>query len=105
MSRLMETEPVGLEDTQPFYYNRLVRGGYNGTARELLKQCLAIEKKLGRTRHEKFAPRTADIDILLFGKAVTAEADLHTAPTDREPPFLRGRAARDRGRFDAAVGR
>ncbi|MCU0609052.1 MAG: 2-amino-4-hydroxy-6-hydroxymethyldihydropteridine diphosphokinase [Chitinispirillaceae bacterium] len=66
-SRLMETEPLGVDDDQSWYYNRLIRGGFPGTARELLDACLAIERELGRTRPSKNAPRTADIDILLFG--------------------------------------
>lgn len=34
----------------------------------LLEKCQAIEKKLGRVRHEHWGPRTIDIDILLFGE-------------------------------------
>jgi 2-amino-4-hydroxy-6-hydroxymethyldihydropteridine diphosphokinase len=75
-SGLMETEPVGVSGNQPWYYNRLMRGGYNGTPRELLNACLAIELKLGRTRPERYAPRTADIDLLLFGNEAVMEPDL-----------------------------
>jgi len=75
-SRLMETEPLGVTAGHPWYYNRLVRGNYDGTPRQLLKTCRGIEKKLGRTRPEKYAPRTADIDILLFGNQVVNEKDL-----------------------------
>lgn len=32
-----------------------------------LHYCQAIENDLGRIRHEKWGPRTIDIDILLFG--------------------------------------
>jgi 2-amino-4-hydroxy-6-hydroxymethyldihydropteridine diphosphokinase len=65
-SSLMETAHVG-EGVRPPYYNRLLRGGYAGSPRELLLRCQAIEVKLGRTRKGLFAARTADIDILLFG--------------------------------------
>lgn len=34
---------------------------------ELLAQTQALELDLGRERHEKWGPRTIDIDILLFG--------------------------------------
>lgn len=75
-SRLMETEPLGVTAGHPWYYNRIVRGRYDGTPRELLEKCRALERKLGRTRPEKYAPRTADIDILLFGDQVINEKDL-----------------------------
>jgi 2-amino-4-hydroxy-6-hydroxymethyldihydropteridine diphosphokinase len=75
-SRLMETEPLGGTAGHPWYYNRLVRGRYGRTPRELLEMCQAIEQKLGRERPEKYAPRTADIDILLFGDQVINEKDL-----------------------------
>ncbi len=75
-SSLMETEPLGVTVGQPWYFNRLISGRYEGTPRELLEKCRVIEKKLGRTRPEKYAPRTADIDILLFGNQVVNEKDL-----------------------------
>lgn len=75
-SSLMETEPLGVTAGHPWYYNRLVRGMYEDTPRGLLEKCQEIEKKLGRTRPEKYSPRTADIDILLFGDAVVNENDL-----------------------------
>ncbi|VTS29067.1 hydroxymethylpterin pyrophosphokinase [Streptococcus porcinus] len=46
-----------------------------------------IEKKLGRVRHEKWGPRTIDIDILLFGELVYKTKDL-TIPH----PFMTQRA-------------
>jgi 2-amino-4-hydroxy-6-hydroxymethyldihydropteridine diphosphokinase len=75
-SRLMETEPLGVSTNQEWFYNRLVRGGYRGTSRSLLSACQAIENALGRTRPEKYAARTADIDILLFGDSLINEPDL-----------------------------
>lgn len=74
-SSLMETAHVG-EGERPAYYNRLVRGWYAGTPRDLLRRCQAIELKLGRRREGRFTPRTADIDILLFGNEDIAEEDL-----------------------------
>jgi 2-amino-4-hydroxy-6-hydroxymethyldihydropteridine diphosphokinase len=75
-SRLMETEPLGVTAGHPWYYNRLVRGKYDGTPLGLLETCQAIEKELGRTRPEKYAPRTADIDIVLFGDRVVNGKEL-----------------------------
>ncbi|MBN1129471.1 MAG: 2-amino-4-hydroxy-6-hydroxymethyldihydropteridine diphosphokinase [Chitinispirillaceae bacterium] len=76
MSCLMETEPLGGAAGQPWYFNRLLRGRYGGTPHELLDSCQDIEKRLGRERTGKNAPRTADIDILLFGKIQLNDARL-----------------------------
>ncbi|EFR45384.1 2-amino-4-hydroxy-6-hydroxymethyldihydropteridine diphosphokinase [Streptococcus pseudoporcinus] len=46
-----------------------------------------IEKNLGRVRHEKWGPRTIDIDILLFGQVICKTQDL-TIPH----PFMTQRA-------------
>ena len=70
-SSLMETEHVG-GGQRPAYYNQLIRGGYAKSPRDLLHQCQAIELAMGRRREGPFAPRTADIDILLFGNAVVS---------------------------------
>jgi 2-amino-4-hydroxy-6-hydroxymethyldihydropteridine diphosphokinase len=67
VSRLMETEPVGVAGRQDAYLNRIVVGLYGGSAFGLLRECLAIESRLGRERVGYRAPRTADVDILLFG--------------------------------------
>jgi 2-amino-4-hydroxy-6-hydroxymethyldihydropteridine diphosphokinase len=66
-SRVMETGPVGVEGRQPAYLNMVVAGYYGGDAYTLLDSCLSIEARLGRVRAGPKAPRTADVDILLFG--------------------------------------
>jgi 2-amino-4-hydroxy-6-hydroxymethyldihydropteridine diphosphokinase len=76
LSRLMETEPLGTVAGQEWYYNRLLRGRYAGTPLELLDSCRDIEKQLGRERPFKNAPRTADIDIILFGEVQINDARL-----------------------------
>jgi 2-amino-4-hydroxy-6-hydroxymethyldihydropteridine diphosphokinase len=68
-SRIMETEPVDVGAENPVYLNRIVAGYYRGGAYELLDRCLSIENALGRTRPSPKAPRTVDVDILLFGDA------------------------------------
>ena len=75
-SRLMETEPLGVTAGHPWYYNRLLRGTYDGTPDSLLATCQSIEKCSGRTRPGKYAPRTADIDIVLFGNEVVSGKNL-----------------------------
>lgn len=76
ISRLMETEPVDVPSKQRWFYNCIVSGRYCGTARMLLAQCHAIEADLGRIRTQRVAPRTADIDILLFGNRRIATKNL-----------------------------
>ncbi len=76
MSSLMETEPVGVPEPQPWYLNRVISGFYGGSALQLLENCLAIEADLGRRRTRPLEPRTADIDILLFGDLVIQSAEL-----------------------------
>ncbi len=41
-----------------------------------MQKILQIEKQLGRIRHEKWGPRTIDIDILLFDNIVLRDNDL-----------------------------
>ncbi len=68
-SRVYATAPVG--PPQPEYLNAAALVTWDGTARELLEALLAIEKKLGRTRGEKWGPRTIDLDVLwIEGTAV-----------------------------------
>lgn len=59
------------------------------SAREILTALLEIERKLGRDRENtpKNAPRTIDLDLLLYGDAVIDEPDLqvpHPRMTERE---------------------
>lgn len=75
-SRLMETEPVSVTEEQPWFLNRILLGTYRGAAHDLLYSCREIETKLGRTRPYRNAPRTADIDILLFGANIVSSEDL-----------------------------
>lgn len=75
-SRLMETEPVDVSRPQDWYLNRIVAGTFDGTPEELLENTQAIEIRLGRSEKGKRAPRTADIDILLFDDLVIYEENL-----------------------------
>ncbi len=75
-SLLMETQPVDVLEVQQWYLNKIISGYYRGNAHELLTQCQEIETILGRTRIGYHASRTADIDIVLFGKLVITTASL-----------------------------
>jgi 2-amino-4-hydroxy-6-hydroxymethyldihydropteridine diphosphokinase len=66
LSSIYETEPVGVEDQDPFY-NAVVelRTGLDATA---FYHCLkAIEKTIGRRPTYRYGPREIDLDLLLFG--------------------------------------
>jgi 2-amino-4-hydroxy-6-hydroxymethyldihydropteridine diphosphokinase len=69
MSRLYETEPVGVKD-QPAFYNAAAIGETELTPEEVLMAIHAIERSLKRERKEKWGPRTIDIDILMFDELV-----------------------------------
>ena len=65
-SRLYETEPMGLR-AQPWFLNQVVEAETDLFPLQLLARTLEIERELGRRRTLPNAPRTLDIDILLFG--------------------------------------
>jgi 2-amino-4-hydroxy-6-hydroxymethyldihydropteridine diphosphokinase len=67
ISSLYETAPWGKTD-QPSFLNQAIKLETTLPPQELLNVLLEIEKELGRTREERYGPRTIDIDILLYGK-------------------------------------
>jgi 2-amino-4-hydroxy-6-hydroxymethyldihydropteridine diphosphokinase len=70
-STVWETAPLGV-NPQPNYLNAVVRLDSDLEAREIQDQVIpAIETSLGRIRTaDRYAPRTMDIDILLFNQEV-----------------------------------
>jgi 2-amino-4-hydroxy-6-hydroxymethyldihydropteridine diphosphokinase len=79
-SSLYRTAPINAEGDD--YYNAVV--GFNTTlcADELLSRCQQIEAQFGRQRPYPCAPRTLDIDILLYGQFDLSEPHL-TIPHPR----------------------
>lgn len=75
-SSIYITEPVGVDGCHDAYLNQLLRASWAGEADELLKKTQEIECILGRTDKGKLKPRTADIDILLFGTEIITEENL-----------------------------
>jgi len=80
-SSVYETEPVG-GPPQGKYLNAVWRVETELGAEELLALLLAVEKTLGRTRAEKNAPRTMDLDILFYGNEIIRSLQL-TVPHPR----------------------
>ena len=84
-----DTAPVGVSPDQPRYLNGVVVGETPLTARALLNQLLAIEQAAGRRRPSPMAPRTLDLDLILFGNERIREAGLVVPhPRFRERLFV-----------------
>ena len=70
VSSFYETEPVDVTG-QPWFLNCAVKLDTEKMPRQLIAAILAIEQSMGRQRKpQQKAPRTIDIDILLFGSSV-----------------------------------
>jgi 2-amino-4-hydroxy-6-hydroxymethyldihydropteridine diphosphokinase len=67
-SRLYRTPPVG--PPQPDYVNAAAILETRLEAEALFEALLAIEVAQGRTRVERWGPRTLDLDLLVYGDAV-----------------------------------
>lgn len=80
-SNVYETEPVGYSDQDDFL-NICLKIETNLDAYELLKVVADIELRLHRVRLFANAPRTLDIDILLFDDMVSDDPKL-TIPHPR----------------------
>ena len=80
-SALYRTAPLGVSG-QPDYYNAVAALDTTLSARALLDALLAIETGHGRTRAYHQAPRTLDLDLLLYGDALI-EADGLSVPHPR----------------------
>lgn len=74
-SEIIETEPFGYKEQDDFL-NACVGIKTLLPARELLKELLEIEKRMGRERKIKWGPRIIDLDIIFYGKEVIEEDDL-----------------------------
>jgi 2-amino-4-hydroxy-6-hydroxymethyldihydropteridine diphosphokinase len=75
VSSFFETEPVGYTD-QPWFLNLAIEIETLMNPWELLCLCQEIEAACGRIRTFANAPRTLDLDILLFEDVVLNEKDL-----------------------------
>lgn len=78
---LYETKPVGGPE-QGLFLNTVWELETDLTAQDLFKTLSQIESEFGRTRNEKNAPRTIDLDLLLFGDEIIREQNL-TIPHPR----------------------
>ena len=80
-SSLYRTAAIGLRD-QPDFINAVVELLTVSSAPTLLQALMAIEQRHGRQRSVKNAPRTLDLDLLLYGNKLSADPYL-TLPHPR----------------------
>ncbi len=87
-SSLYRTAPIGRLD-QPDFVNAVARLETGLSARELLQGLLEVEARQGRVRSTPNAPRTLDLDLLLWGEAVISEPGLEVPhPRMHERAFV-----------------
>src|SRR5262245_8677284 len=82
VSRWHETEPVGGPAGQGPYLNGALRLETSLAPEDLLTVLQRIETELGRTRTERWGPRTLDLDLLLYDD-VTCNTPRLTLPHPR----------------------
>jgi 2-amino-4-hydroxy-6-hydroxymethyldihydropteridine diphosphokinase len=75
VSSLYHTEPVGRHEQDDFI-NAVAAIETDHSPGGLLNVCQAIEDRLGRKRGLRWGPRTADLDILLYGDLVSGQPEL-----------------------------
>jgi 2-amino-4-hydroxy-6-hydroxymethyldihydropteridine diphosphokinase len=81
VSPFIDTEPQGV-GPQPAFLNGALVGAGRLNVRELLFLLQTIEHERGRERPHVGAPRTLDLDLILFGTAIIDEPGL-TVPHPR----------------------
>ena len=70
VSSFYETDPVDVPGAQPMFLNAAATGESEVSARTVLDALLAVEQQLGRERPYAHAPRTIDLDLILYGDRV-----------------------------------
>lgn len=75
ISDLYETEPWGGAQGDE-YLNAVIELERKGAAQDLLSVTQKIETQLGRSHESRYAPRTCDLDILLWGNNTINQPEL-----------------------------
>jgi len=89
VSSFYETDPVDVPGAQPRFLNGAATGESELSARAVLDALLAVEQRLGRERPYIGAPRTIDLDLILYGDSVINEPGLMVPhPRFRERRFV-----------------
>ena len=89
VSRVHDTEPVGMVGPQPRFLNAAATGVFVGTAGDLLAVLLGLERERGRERQHPGGSRTLDLDLIFFGDERVETPDLVVPhPRFRERRFV-----------------
>jgi 2-amino-4-hydroxy-6-hydroxymethyldihydropteridine diphosphokinase len=89
VSSFHETAPVGMPMPQPMFLNAAAVGESMLSAPAILDVLLALEQGFGRERPYELAPRTIDLDLILYGSAVINSPGLIVPhPRFRERRFV-----------------
>lgn len=80
LSPVYESTPI--DATGPNYINAALELRWALSAEDLLAACMQLEQKLGRQRLGHNAPRTIDLDVLMFGQHVI-QNEVLTVPHPR----------------------
>jgi 2-amino-4-hydroxy-6-hydroxymethyldihydropteridine diphosphokinase len=89
VSPFLETTPVGVGPEHGTYLNAVMVGDTQLSARVLLERLLEIEEERGRARPYPQAPRTLDLDLVLYGDSIIEEDGLSVPhPRFREREFV-----------------
>jgi 2-amino-4-hydroxy-6-hydroxymethyldihydropteridine diphosphokinase len=89
ISTPIETEPVGVFGPQPDFLNAAAVGDTTASALDLFYALQEIERAAGRERPFPGAPRTLDLDLILFGaKIVSGQPVTIPHPRFRERRFV-----------------
>ncbi len=89
VSPVYETDPVGGPAGQEPYLNCVVELDTELKPRQLLGICHRLETAAERVRHERWGPRTLDVDILLVDGVTVGDPDLQIPhPRMRERRFV-----------------
>ena len=89
ISTYLDTTPVDVSVEQPDFLNAAAVGTTTLPPRALLAGLLAVEAERGRDRPFRHAPRTLDLDLVLFGDRIIDEPGLVVPhPRFRERAFV-----------------
>jgi 2-amino-4-hydroxy-6-hydroxymethyldihydropteridine diphosphokinase len=89
VSRYVETAPAGVSGPQPLYLNAAAVGTTLQSPADLLAALQGIERERGRERPYANAPRTLDLDLILYADRVIDEPGLVVPhPRFRERRFV-----------------
>lgn len=82
-SPVYDTAPIGPDPSRPRFYNGAVWLKTDLSPHALRNALRAIERDLGRHRTpDKYAPRTIDLDLVLYGEALLDDGELKLPDPD-----------------------